>query len=825
MVAPLVIPRFGAIELQERVNLDVLRFMVASPGQVHSRDMSDEKNVIRRLVDIAATVDDEGYIQTVYQPIDYGSKDAYGGRAYSLFSGLQTLPHAFLDPLTSEQFDNDLQACNPSMLLGLCERHSLPCNMLRQYCTNPLQIRRRVAEGEAVDLTRAKAIINAFITDSDYKPEDEWLIMFKREIRGSVKALLGIYPQYLKLKPNARRPGGSGISFLLASLERWAVQIALDLWIENHGVCAYSFDGLRTTLRVPPEGYAAAADAFYEASGIRICWREKPIDAARHAWPAFTRSNCEVTEVFDNAFDGFGQTVRRFERTRFKVTNPMMYVEREEDTGDMLTRTEAVMKQVYRNTYDYYVRVDTDEEDSDSDSEKAQPAQKKARKGRTDSKKRPAAGESRAVRHHKPHKVCLVPHSDKKKFIDRWMDDPKLRTYKRMQFLPPPAQTPADVFNMWGGFEVEKVPAPTDLERAAFDAVVLPFLREVICGDNPGVFRYVINFLANLFQEPGRPTRTALVLMGAEGSGKNRLTDLVSKMMGRVLVFKTRELTNSVFGRFANVGLQRLLLVLDELEPKETRLCYNALMDMITAEMLHGEFKGIDRPFDYPSFMRLIFTTNEDERLIRVREKDRKYQFVDVSSHKANNMAFFDELVAAINTPGVRRAFYEYLMAVDYSGFDFIADRVITASYLNAKLLGVRREVSFLRHVFIQEPRCMLTWLGVEELFEEFKGWNRSKGAMGACEEYASTLQSFGILLSKLPGYQKNPHKGKNTTVKFEPEAILRHLKTLEVVSDTEVEWMLKCIRAADEGGCISFEEYCEKKQRREKQQLLLSFA
>ena len=41
------------------------------------------------------------------------------------------------------------------------------------------------------------------------------------------------------------------------------------------------------------------------------------------------------------------------------------------------------------------------------------------------------------------------------KFIPVWMDDPKIRTYHIMDFLPPPQPCPSNVYNLWKGFAID----------------------------------------------------------------------------------------------------------------------------------------------------------------------------------------------------------------------------------------------------------------------------------------------------------------------------------------------------------------------------------
>jgi hypothetical protein len=781
-MAKLAIPRFGAFTLTQPLDVDALRYMVASPSAVWNRDKRQDKTAYTTLVGMAAVMVD-GELTTEYTPHDYSCDAAYGGRAYPPGTAL---PHVFMDPLCQGQHDNDIAACNPSMLLGLCERHEIPCEGLRQLCADPFAFRKAVAASEGVSYKEAKEIVNSLIAGSNFRPEDDWVIGFKREVRSATARLLELYPEYLRLKPHTERPGATAITFLLASLERWAVEIAMGLWMEEYGVCAYALDGLRTRRQVSEEAYQAASDAFHEASGIRVRWVEKPIgDGEEHGWPSFTRENAEERDVFDKCHLTYRHVKGVFEREVVKIMHPVCYVQNGAD--EFIVRSEDDLKKAYRNKYYYYVVMPG---------------------GSKKGKRKRGGGDAEAEFDitKGPPEVTL----DSENFLKRWLDDENLRTYKRMGFVPPPLPVPEGTFNAWRGFAVEKLPPPTDAEKALYCEVVRDFLFTIICGGVEPAFEWLMKFFANMFQEPGLPKRVAPVLMSTtEGVGKNRVTVLLMMLMGYDMAFKTSELSNSVFGRFSNVAYRRLLLVLDELKPQNVGAHYNDLMDMITAEKQRGEWKGIGAPFNYDSYVRLMFTSNEEERLIKVRPNDRKYMFFDISGERANDKEYFDRLMAAIETPGVRRAFYDELMEIDYSDYDFIARRVHSQSYINAKMLTVRREVRFLGRYMLDNPRRLRCVHMTDALFAEFKTWHTAAAAMGGCEEYSMNVTSFGICMSKLPGYVRSAHHGNSRGFRFDMPAITQYMVSCDVLSETERDWLLYTADVGERDPLKPFEQFC----------------
>ena len=53
----------------------------------------------------------------------------------------------------------------------------------------------------------------------------------------------------------------------------------------------------------------------------------------------------------------------------------------------------------------------------------------------------------------------------KKSFISKWLTDATIRTYERINFLPPPLQCPTDVYNLWTGFAAERMTCSRDVSE------------------------------------------------------------------------------------------------------------------------------------------------------------------------------------------------------------------------------------------------------------------------------------------------------------------------------------------------------------------------
>src|SRR4051812_32509030 len=81
-----------------------------------------------------------------------------------------------------------------------------------------------------------------------------------------------------------------------------------------------------------------------------------------------------------------------------------------------------------------------------------------------------------------------------------------------------------DVVNLWSGFAVE--PAQGDV------APFLEFVRDAICAGSADLFDFALAWLTHLVQRPSEKPGTALVLRGAQGTGKSTFADMIAGLFG-----------------------------------------------------------------------------------------------------------------------------------------------------------------------------------------------------------------------------------------------------------------------------------------------------
>jgi hypothetical protein len=83
--------------------------------------------------------------------------------------------------------------------------------------------------------------------------------------------------------------------------------------------------------------------------------------------------------------------------------------------------------------------------------------------------------------------------------------------------------------------------------------IIKPFLDHIfniISDHNNDLYTYILNWISYLLQNPGSKTETAFIIIGEQGTGKNKFfTDVISKLFGKYAIANENNI-NNIIGRF-----------------------------------------------------------------------------------------------------------------------------------------------------------------------------------------------------------------------------------------------------------------------------------
>ena len=197
------------------------------------------------------------------------------------------------------------------------------------------------------------------------------------------------------------------------------------------------------------------------------------------------------------------------------------------------------------------------------------------------------------------------------------------------------------VFSIFQGF---KYPC---LDRIDYSKIqpFLDFVREVIADNNVDVYEYLINWLSYIVQNPGKKTKTAIVLKGLQGIGKGTFTDTICEMLAGYSASNVTDISE-LTGTFNSVVENKMLIVLNELKNcgDERGANFNSLKSIITENDIRINEKNQPRR-DGDNVANFIFVTN-NAYPVKIESGDRRYLVLKVSGKYKGNYDYFTKLIS-----------------------------------------------------------------------------------------------------------------------------------------------------------------------------------
>ena len=264
------------------------------------------------------------------------------------------------------------------------------------------------------------------------------------------------------------------------------------------------------------------------------------------------------------------------------------------------------------------------------------------------------------------HIKCSIKETNKKgedvfkdkKFIEMWLDDPKIRKYDNYVFKPSPLKVEDYEYNTWTDFEITKIPFENNesiIER------FLEYMKNLF--NNEEVVNYIIAYFANRIQNPAVRNMVCIILYGEEGDGKNRLFDIFKNIVGDKY-YTELENAKQMFGTHSCIEKEKLFICVNEAKGKDNYENSETLKARITTDRLIVNPKGIQE-FKIDNFCDYIMTTN-NANAVNLHDKSRRYLYVETTSYYSRNSEFFNDLSNDIvDNPKALRVIYEYLKKFD----------------------------------------------------------------------------------------------------------------------------------------------------------------
>jgi hypothetical protein len=330
-----------------------------------------------------------------------------------------------------------------------------------------------------------------------------------------------------------------------------------------------------------------------------------------------------------------------------------------------------------------------------------------------------------------------------------WFRHPQRRQYEQVVFAP--GEERHNAYNLWQGFAV----APDYDNSGAKCALYLAHIRENICRGDEMLFSYILRWMANCVQHPGRPGGVALVLRGKMGIGKGEYVRHYGSLFGSNFIPVTKP--EHITGRFNSHMGEAILLFADECFIAGDKQHEQILKALVTERHWLIERKGIDAVRSN-SCLHIILACNNDWS-VPVDAEDRRYCCIEVGDKRMRDHDFFAAVEDQMERGG-RQALLGLLLKMDLTGF---------------------RAENFPRTAEHDIQRAR-TRRGIDAFIEEICHDGRLPCADGMCPDVAST--------------SGEEHKrGFDYYIRIKRANDFGHLTPIQVKDELKKKWGCKTIR------------------------------
>ena len=247
-----------------------------------------------------------------------------------------------------------------------------------------------------------------------------------------------------------------------------------------------------------------------------------------------------------------------------------------------------------------------------------------------------------------------------KPFADFWLEHPKGRHYDRLVYVMPGSREslrPND-FNGYHGFTVEPSAGDWSLNRA--------HILDVICGGDPTIFAWVLNWLAAPVQRPGQHAWSAVVMRGGQGVGKGHFADVLIGKCFHPQQYLHIIGANQLTAEFNEHLSGKVLVFADEStwggDPKAAA----KIKGLVTEDTvpIHRKFLKL---IDEPSALHILIASNS-EWPIPIDRDDRRFLVLDVRDDRRQDQHYFGALRAELENGGRAAMLHDLLnLTVDWS--------------------------------------------------------------------------------------------------------------------------------------------------------------
>lgn len=316
-----------------------------------------------------------------------------------------------------------------------------------------------------------------------------------------------------------------------------------------------------------------------------------------------------------------------------------------------------------------------------------------------------------------------------------WLEWDGRRQYDNIVFKPREAmelKSPVSYgensldYNLWRGWSVR--PHEHDISDNSLYSIFLDHLRVNLCRENDKHYKWVLAWIADLFQRPERKNGMAIVMRGKMGTGKGVIARVLGRLCSKhyMLISQRSQITGKFNGHLAD----KILVFVDEPPFAGDKEAEGVLRSLITEPVLAVEHKGKDT-VKIDSFVRIIMATNHEWAVPTGMNDERRMAVFDMREEGRDDKAYFQGM-------------FDQLEANDGLGYRALLHYFLTAPYTDLTLKALPRTDALLDQKILSLPRHGQWWMQCLQLGEVIsgEGWREEVNAATVYNEYIAYCEN-----------------------------------------------------------------------------------
>lgn len=370
-----------------------------------------------------------------------------------------------------------------------------------------------------------------------------------------------------------------------------------------------------------------------------------------------------------------------------------------------------------------------------------------------------------------------------------WQEHPQKRILRERNLgFDPTGKDKEIIANLYTGMEM--IPKQGECDN------LLALLLH-LCGgmDKNGIenYKWILKWLAYPLQNQGAKMKTAVVVHGGQGVGKNLFFELIKDIYGKYGSIIGQSELESPYNQWAS---HQLFLVADEVATQQEKYqVKNKLKAMITGDWINIRPLYINA-YSERNHLNMVFLSNDRVPVI-LEPDDRRHMVVWV--REKPDADFFKDIYTEIKNGGVEALYYHLLYNVDCTGFDTHTKPILNADKQKLVDLCLDNIVLFFRDWSNGEIKDLTFLPAPSELtYQLYKAWCNKQGVRHAALNRFVDRLEHSCDVEKLRTNVKyagtmSPNPVRILTHKLNKTSFAEGYKTINAVDMNQAEWLGAC--------------------------------